>query len=161
MTGKILIEQLKELDSRLFSALDLSFAAFVCRCTGDSDNYPLFLAAALVSNASIKRKYTCLDLGELNGDLNNYFDDLSDFGTETDAVRNTLRRFSIPQSWCAKLCASEQAVAIPLEGRVAFAPLVLDASLLYIYRDWRCEQTLAEVIRERCKIKIKPRSLRR
>ena len=31
-------------------------------------------------------------------------------------------------------------------------PLVLDESLLYIYRDWICEQGLAKVIRERCAV---------
>ena len=76
MTDKILIEQLKELDSKLFSALDLSFAAFVCRSAGKNNNYPLFLAAALVSNASVKRKYTCLNLNEISGKLNSYFNDI-------------------------------------------------------------------------------------
>ncbi len=150
MTEKILIEQLKELDSKLFSFLDLSFASFVCRSAGKDDSYSLFLAAALVSNASVKRKYTCLDLQELSGNLNTYFNDLNDFGTRADEVEKALQNFPIPQDWCEKLRSFERAVAVPIAGKAAFVPLILDASLLYIYRDWLCEQTLAKVIQERC-----------
>ena len=150
MSDKILIDGLKGLDSRLFSALDLSFAAFVCRSAGENDNYALFLAAALVSNASVKRKYSCLNLAELNGDLNNYFDDLNDFGTQVDAVRQVLQKFPIPENWRAQLLPLKKAVSIPVLGKVEFVPLVLDESLLYIYRDWVCEQRLAEIILERC-----------
>ncbi|MCK4983463.1 MAG: exodeoxyribonuclease V subunit alpha, partial [Victivallaceae bacterium] len=158
MTEKILIEQLKELDSKLFSSLDLSFASFVCRSAGENDNYPLFLAAALVSNASVKRKYTCLNLNELNGNLNDYFSDLNDFEAQTDETRKILRKFPIPEHWCEKLRSLEKAVSIPVLGKVGFVPLILDESLLYIYRDWVCEQRLAEVIKERCELEIKSES---
>jgi exodeoxyribonuclease V alpha subunit len=155
MTEKILIEQLKELDSKLLSSLDLSFASFVCRSAGKRDNYPLFLAAALVSNASIKRKYTCLNLNELNGNLNDYFRDLNDFGIQADETRKILQKFPVPENWCEKLRPLEKAVSIPVLGKVGFVPLILDESLLYIYRDWICEQRLAEVIKERCELEIK------
>jgi len=152
MTEKILIEQLKELDSKLLSALDLSFAGFVCRSAGENDNYALFLAAALVSNASVKRKYTCLNLSEFSGDLNDYFDDLNDFGMRIAGIRKTLQNFPIPENWCEKLRPLTKAVSIPILEKVDFVPLVLDESLLYIYRDWLCEQRLAKVIYERCAI---------
>lgn len=152
MKDKILIEQLKELDSKLFSALDLSFASFVCRGAGENDNYPLFLAAALVSNASVKRKYTCLDLKEISGDLNTYFNDLNAFGMQADEIRNTLRKFPIPENWCEKLRPLKKAVSIVVMNKVGFVPLILDESLLYIYRDWVCEQELAKVIMERCAV---------
>ena len=154
MIEKILIEQLKELDSKLFSALDLSFASFVCRSAGEKDNYPLFLAAALVSNASVKRKYTCLNLKEISGDLNTYFNDLNDFGVQADELRNALRKFPIPEDWCGKLRSLKKAVSIVVMGKAEFVPLILDESLLYIYRDWICEQRLAKVIQERCAVEI-------
>ena len=152
MTDKILIEGLKELDSKLFSALDLSFASFVCRSAGEDDNYALFLAAALVSNASVKRKYTCLNLKEFSDDLNVYFNDLNDFGIRADELINTLRKFPIPENWSEKLRPLKKAVSIVVMGKAEFVPLVLDESLLYIYRDWICEQGLAKVIRERCAV---------
>jgi exodeoxyribonuclease V alpha subunit len=154
MTEKILIEQLKELDSKLFSSLDLSFASFVCRSAGKTDNYPLFLAAALVSNASVKRKYTCLNLTEIKGSLNDYFNDLNEFGIQADETRKLLQKFPIPENWCEKLRTFTRAVAIPILGKVEFVPLILDASLLYIYRDWVCEQGLAKIIQGRCAIEI-------
>ena len=150
MTEKILIEQLKELDSKLFSPLDLSFASFVCRSAGEADNYSLFLAAALASNASVKRKYTCLDLKQLTGNLNNYFNDLNDFGIQADETRKLLQNFFIPENWCEKLRPLKKAVSIPVMGKVDFVPLVLDEALLYIYRDWACEQRLTKMIHERC-----------
>jgi len=152
MTDKLLIEQLKELDPKLFSALDLNFASFVCRSAGENDNYPLFLAAALVSSASVKRKYTCLNLDEISGDLNTYFNDLNDFGTRADEIRNILRKFPIPEEWCGKLRPFKKAVSAAVMGKVEFVPLVLDGALLYIYRDWVCEQGLAKVILERCAV---------
>ena len=150
MAGKILIEQLKELDSKLLSALDLNFAAFVCRSAGENNNYPLFLAAALVSNASVKRKYTCLNLNEISGELNSYFNDLNDFGMQTDEIRNILRKFPIPENWCEKLGTLKKAVSTAVMGKAGFVPLILDGDLLYIYRDWVCEQGLAKIILERC-----------
>lgn len=153
---KILIEQLKELDPGLLSPLDKSFAAFVCRSAGAGDNYALFLAAALVSNASVNRKYTCLDLGGLCGFLDAYFNDLNDFGTRADEQKKLLRTLPIPENWCDKLRSLKKAVAVPDNGKTAFVPLILDASLLYIYRDWFCEQTLAEIIRERCRAGVEP-----
>lgn len=156
MTEKILIEQLKELDSRLFSSLDLSFASFVCRGAGENYNYALFLAAALVSNASVKRKYTCLNLAEIGVNLNDYFDDLNDFGTQVDGIRSLLQKFPIPENWCEKLRPLKKAVSVPVMGEVEFVPLILNESLLYIYRDWFCEQGLAKVIRERCELENEP-----
>jgi exodeoxyribonuclease V alpha subunit len=150
MTDKILIEQLKELDTKLLSYLDLSFASFVCRSAGENDNYALFLAAALVTNASVKRKYTCLNLKELKGDLNDYFKDLNDFGMQVDGIKKILQKFPIPENWCEKLRPLKKAVSIPVLEKVEFVPLILDESLLYIYRDWGCEQALAKVIKERC-----------
>ena len=152
MTEKILIEELKELDAKLFSALDLSFASFVCRAAGEEDNYSLFLAAALVSNASVKRKYTCLDIKELSGSLNDYFSDLNDFEAKTDEIRKSLQKFPIPEKWRGKLCSIKKAVSIPVIGEVEFVPLVLDESLLYVYRDWICEQGLAKAILQRCEL---------
>jgi len=152
MTEKKLIKQLKELDSKLFSSLDLSFASFVCRSAGGNDNYALFLAAALVSNASIKHKYTCFNLNEINGDLNDYFNDLNDFGMQADEIRNFLQKFPIPENWKERLRSLKRAVSIPIMGEVEFVPLILDESLLYIYRDWVCEQGLAKVIQERCEL---------
>ncbi len=152
MTERTFIEQLKELDSKLFSALDLNFASFVCRSAGEEYNYPLFLAAALVSNASVKRKYTCLNLSEISGDLSAYFNDLNDFGMQADEIRNILRNFPVPENWCEKLSRIKKAVSTAFMGKVEFVPLVLDGVLLYIYRDWVCEQRLAKVIRERCAI---------
>jgi len=154
MTEKIIIEQLKELDSKLFSSLDLSFASFVCRSAGEEDNYTLFLAAALVSNASVKRKYTCLNIKELSGSLNDYFSDLNDFGIQVDETRKILQKFPIPENWREKLRFLERAVSIPVMGKVKFVPLILDESLLYIYRDWICEQGLAKAIKERCSLEI-------
>ena len=156
MTEKILIERLKELDSKLFSSLDLSFAAFVCRAAGEEDNYSLFLAAALVSNASVKRKYTCLDLKKLSGRLNDYFSDLNDFGIQADEIRKSLQKFPIPEKWREKLRSLAKAVSIPVMGEVEFVPLVLDESLLYVYRDWICEQGLAKAIWERCELENEP-----
>ena len=156
MTEKILIEQLRELDSKLFSALDLSFASFVCRAAGEEDNYSLFLAAALVSNASVKRKYTCLDIKELSGNLNDYFSDLNDFGIQADEIRKSLQAFPIPEKWREQLRSLTKAVSIPIMGEVEFVPLVLDESLLYVYRDWICEQGLAKAIWERCELENVP-----
>ncbi|MBU8901593.1 MAG: exodeoxyribonuclease V subunit alpha [Victivallales bacterium] len=152
MTEKILIEELRELDAKLFSALDLSFASFVCRAAGEEDNYSLFLAAALVSNASVKRKYTCLDIKELSGSLNDYFSDLNDFETKTDEIRKSLQKFPIPENWRENLRSLTKAVSIPIMGEVEFVPLVLDESLLYVYRDWICEQGLAKAILQRCEL---------
>ncbi|MFA6717185.1 MAG: AAA family ATPase, partial [Victivallaceae bacterium] len=156
MTNKILIEQLKQLDAELFSPLDKSFAAFVCRCAGETDNYPLFLAAALVCNASVKRKYTCLDLGELSGSLDAYFNDLSDFGTRAEEEKRILQTLSIPENWCEKLRSEKKAIFVPVAGKNVFLPLILEGSLLYICRDWICEQTLAEILKERCHAGVEP-----
>jgi exodeoxyribonuclease V alpha subunit len=155
-TDKILIEQLKQLDPKLLSPLDKNFAAFVCRSAGAGDNYALLLAAALVSNASVSRKYTCLDLSVLQGALDTYFTDLSDFGMQTDEQKKILRTLPIPENWCDKLRSVKKAVSVPANGKSAFVPLILEGSLLYIYRDWACEQTLAAIIKERCCAGVEP-----
>ena len=144
------IEWIHRLDRKLFSALDLSFAAFVCRTAGEDDNYPLFLAAAIVANASVQHKHTCICLNEMSGDLISYFDNLTDFGIQDQEIHAELRNLPIPENWTVELADIPKAVAIPKTGQVELAPLVLDGSLLYIYRDWLCEQTLAREIRERC-----------
>jgi exodeoxyribonuclease V alpha subunit len=145
------IERIYRLDRKLFSALDLSFAAFVCRIAGEDNNYPLFLAAAIAANASVQHKHTCICLNELSGDLNSYFDNITDSGMQDPEVYADLRALPIPENWTAELADKPKAIAIPKDdGQIELTPLVLDGSLLYIYRDWLCEQTLAREIRERC-----------
>jgi exodeoxyribonuclease V alpha subunit len=145
------IERIYRLDRKLFSALDLSFAAFVCRMAGEDNNYPLFLAAAIAANASVQHKHTCICLNELSGDLNSYFDNITDSGMQDPEVYADLRALPIPENWTAELADKPKAIAIPKDdGQIELTPLVLDGSLLYIYRDWLCEQTLAREIRERC-----------
>jgi exodeoxyribonuclease V alpha subunit len=148
VNNKVLIEKIKQLGPKLFSALDLSFASFVCRGAGDVDNYPLFLASALISNASVKKKYTCLDLENFSDGLVTHFNDLSDFDNQAQITRE-LREFPIPENWSDKLRINSSAVSVPQNGKAEFRPLVLEGSLLYIYRDWFCERALAEIIRKR------------
>ncbi|MDD5697839.1 MAG: exodeoxyribonuclease V subunit alpha [Victivallaceae bacterium] len=148
--GEILIERLKQLDAQLLSPLDLSFASFVCRVAGENDHYPLFLAAALAADASVKRKHTCLDLKEFNGSLDGYFKDTDDGEIPANETAEFLRMLPIPDYWTEQLLACKPAVAIAADGRTSPAPLILDGTRLYIYRDWLCEQDLALDFRQRC-----------
>jgi exodeoxyribonuclease V alpha subunit len=119
-----------------FSEIDVQFARFLARVSGDASP-ELLAGAALASNAR-GRGNICLDLsseikmqgGETGADLNTAFD---------------------PASLKAALARS------PAVGRPGdYKPLILDGSRLYLYRYWEYEDTLAKELKARSMHLIKP-----
>ncbi|QSH40194.1 exodeoxyribonuclease V subunit alpha [Lentisphaerota bacterium ZTH] len=150
MDDKYIIGKLKALPPGIFGSLDLSFADFVCRTAGCEDSFPLFLGAALVCNATVARKHTCINLENLAGDLNCWFTDLNDCAGEEKELRKLLSGIEFPKEFREKLLLLEKAVGIVEGGKVPFKPLVLDGSFLYIYRDYLSERKLASSFKKMC-----------
>ncbi len=147
MDNARIIEDIEKLRGRmLFSDIDIHFARFVCAQSGNPDCHPLFLAAALVSNATVGRKHVGFDLASVAGNLNDYFRDLTGYDRETAIMLRThAERVPIPdpESWMAAL-ADTPVVAKP----GGYAPLILDGQFLYLHRFWSYEQQLGLRLRQ-------------
>ncbi|MDD3117783.1 MAG: exodeoxyribonuclease V subunit alpha [Victivallales bacterium] len=155
-TTNSIITNLEQLRGRqLFGDIDLHFARFICRHAGpDNDNnfsYPLFLAAALVSNATVTRKHVCFDLTSVSGNLNDYFRDLTGYDRDTTSMlRAAAARAPIPDpgTWQETL---RRAGVVGNPGD--YAPLILDGSRLYLHRYWSYERQLG---RRLCELLSQP-----
>lgn len=115
-----------------FSEIDIHFARFVSRLSGDG-NPALFLAAALVSKFT-STGHICLDLSDAADCLM----------TEQEHVQRSLV--------CPKLVPWINALRVsPAVGSPGeFKPLILDdSSRLYLHRYWEYEQKLAQALRLR------------
>lgn len=130
----------------LFSDQDINFARFICAEQNIAENYPLFLAAALTSNAIISRRYICLDLSSFSDNLYDWFDDLSESGLDIPEVIHALRELPVPPSWGEILTGNDIVVTIDNNDETVFTPLVRHGNLLYLYRTWYCECELSRII---------------
>ncbi len=148
MRDRKMIEQLMALPEGVFSPLDRHFASFICQLAGTPDNYSLFLAAALITNASVSGKHTCLKLSVLNGCLASWFAGAVNRELESQDVQQMLAALPFPENWREELLTS--GVVGEVRGNVApFMPLVVDGDFLYLYREWRCEHKLAALLHQR------------
>ena len=133
--------------SGLFNDIDIHFAELVCRLAGESESWPLFLAALLASYVVNERRQICLPLAGLPDDFSTWL--LAGGEVEVDA--ETVERLALlqwPAHWEAELVA-HPAVAGPAESYRRQHLLVLDNGRLYLQRYWDYEQRLAQMIGER------------
>jgi exodeoxyribonuclease V alpha subunit len=118
--------------SGLFGEIDIHFAKFILRISGNDDPN-IFLAAAMVSRATGTGDI-CLDLSAL-----------SETGTIGNRDSHIIIQCPSLEPWIFKL-ASNPAVGRPGERR----PLILDTqNRLYLYRYWGYEKNLADAIKSR------------
>ena len=109
------------ISDNFFTELDLQFARFLARISGDGSPELLF-SAALVSNAR-GRGNICVDLTS----------DIDNKGAQFDAA--------------ALMTALTKSPALGRPGD--YRPLVLDGSRLYLYRYWEYEDVLAADLKSR------------
>lgn len=126
----------------LLQDIDIHFAELMARLAGDTAGDELFLAAALVSNATTDEKHVCFNLNARAGKpLASLFPDLP------DELRKELTAKKLPglTAWRHKLAGR------PVVGKPGdYRPLILDdQDRLYLFRYWNYEQQLAAFIRQR------------
>lgn len=127
----VMIEKLQE---QGFSGLDIRFACFLGRLSGDGSP-ELLLAAALASNAR-GRGHICFDLS-------------------ADAIPEDYEGAATPAHDSAGLIpalAKSPAVGRPGDYR----PLILDGTRLYLYRYWEYEDNLAGILNSRAARFLEP-----
>ncbi len=106
------------------SAIDKHFGRFICRLA-QTDSEELFHAAALASKAG-NDGHVCLNLNNFIGSV---------------MPENAPADLPDTQQWLEKL---KQYDIVGAPGD--YQPLILDGSLLYLYRFWLAEQRIAEIL---------------
>ncbi len=122
-----------------FSPLDRHFARFIARLSGDDEG--MLPAAALLASSQTARGHVCADLPALAG--KSIAESLGEWEPEGEELSGL--RFPEIDDWLGALRRSP-AVGAPRE----YKPLILDErGRLYLYRYWRYERDLIEIINER------------
>ncbi len=122
-----------------FSPLDRHFARFIARLSGDDEGQ--LAAAALLASSQTARGHVCADLSAFAGE------NIAESLGERELTGEELSGFTFPKidDWRRALRKSP-AVGAPREYR----PLILDErDRLYLYRYWRYERDLIEILNER------------